>query len=226
MSNENIDDDDMNIGPSFENISLSSFGVFPMFSDIDEVLSQRCVEFILKANIILKPNFPLTFFINSPGGSVTAGWAITTMMETSNNPISTVALGEIASMGLMVFVAGSRGMRIMTPNTLVMSHQWSAGVFGKQHELVAARKLHDQLEHQFIRHLKYHTKMSEKLIRDTILGPSDAYLTAEECLKYGICDEIKDPFIRADNDLPASLKKKVRKPRAPKVPSNNVVLAA
>lgn len=207
-------DSDMVIGPSFDSISLSSFGVFPIFSAIDEVVSERCVEFILKANIMLKPDFPLTFFINSPGGNVTDGWAITTMMETSGNPISTVAIGEIASMGLMIFVAGDKGLRIMTPNTLVLAHQWSAGLYGKQHELVAARKMHGQVEDQFIAHLRKHTKMSEKMIREKLLGPSDSYLTPEECLKYGICDVISNPLNRNDGEIIDLLKK--RKPRRTK----------
>lgn len=220
MSTEQFSEDvgqDINIGPSFDAISLSSFGVFPIFGEIEQNISQRCIEFILKANIVLKPDFPLTFFINSPGGSVTDGWAMTTMMETSSNPISTVAIGEIASMGLMIFAAGTKGMRIMTPNTIVLAHQWSGGAYGKQHELVAARKMHDQLEKQFIAHLRHHTKMPEKLIRETVLGPSDAFLTPEECLKYGICDEIRDPFARNDDEIANVIAKKPKQKKPRKV---------
>jgi len=216
VAQDQNNDGELSVGPSFESVSLSSFGVFPIFSQIDEITAERCVEFILKANIMLKPDFPLTFFINSPGGSVTDGWAITTMMETSGNPISTVALGEISSMGLMIFVAGTKGMRIMTPNTLVLAHQWSGGAYGKQHELVAARKMHDQLERQFMNHFRKHTKMSEKQIREVLVGPSDMYLTPEECLKYGICDKICDPFLRDDSEVADVLKRKPRKPRKAK----------
>jgi hypothetical protein len=76
--------------------------------------------------------------------------------------------------------------------------------------------MHDQLEQQFIRHLRHHTKMSEKLIRDTVLGPSDAFLTAEECLKYGICDEIRDPFARDDDGISPVLTQKAKAKRKPR----------
>lgn len=195
-------------GPSLENLSLSMVGVHMLFGDIDVNSSHACAEFLLKANMVLDDGFPLTLFINSGGGSVTDGWAIIDIMDMSRLPVSTVAIGEICSMGLLIFSAGTKGMRVITPQTLVMAHQFTAGTWGKQHELVAARKLHDHLEKQFLRHFLKHSNMSEKQIRDVLMSPSDRWLTPEECIKYGLADEIKGVW----DESPVKVKVK----RAPK----------
>lgn len=190
-----------------DSVSLTNLGAYMLFEEIHEDSSLRLCEYLLKANMICDPRDTLTLFINSPGGSVTDGWAIIDVMEASRVDIQTVALGCIASMGVLIFVAGTKGKRIMAPKTAVMTHQFSTAFFGKQHELIAARKFHDTLEQQFIQHFLRHTKMTEKQIREFLLKPSDTWLTAEECLKLGICDEIRDPW---DDpvDEPAPKKKK------------------
>lgn len=177
-----------------DNISLSNLGAYMLFEEIHEESALRLCEYLLKANMICAPEDTLTLFINSGGGSVTDGWAIIDVMETSRINISTVALGCIASMAVLIFVAGTKGQRVMTPKTAVMTHQFSTAFYGKQHELVAARKFHDTLEKQFVEHFLRHTKMNEKQIREVLLKPSDTWLTAEECLEYGICDVIRNPF--------------------------------
>jgi ATP-dependent Clp protease protease subunit len=177
-----------------DNVSLTNLGAYMLFEEIHEDSALRLCDYLLKANMICDPNDALTLFINSPGGSVTDGWAIIDVMDTSRINISTVAMGCIASMAVLIFVAGTPGMRIMTPRTAVMTHQFSTAFYGKHHELIAARKFHDTLEKQFIEHFLRHTKMTEKQIRDVLLRPSDTWLTAEECLKYGICDEVRDPW--------------------------------
>lgn len=181
-----------------DNISLTNLGAYMLFDEVNEESAYHLCEYLLKANMICSHDDTLTVFINSGGGSVTDGWAIIDVMETSKIDISTVALGCIASMAVLIFVAGAKGKRIMTEKTAVMTHQFSTAFYGKQHELIAARKFHDTLEQQFIEHFLRHTKMTEKQIRDVLLRPSDTWLTAEECLKYGICDEIRNPFDRGD----------------------------
>ena len=181
-----------------DNISLTNLGAYMLFDEVNEESAYHLCEYLLKANLICNQDDTLTVFINSGGGSVTDGWAIIDVMETSKLDISTVALGCIASMAVLIFVAGAKGKRIMTEKTAVMTHQFSTAFYGKQHELIAARKFHDTLERQFIDHFLRHTKMTEKQIRDVLLRPSDTWLTAEECLKYGICDEIRNPFDRSE----------------------------
>jgi ATP-dependent Clp protease protease subunit len=200
-----------------DNISLTNLGAYMLFEDIHEDSSLRLCDYLLKANMILDPNDALTLFINSPGGSVTDGWAIIDVMESSRIAIQTVAMGCIASMAVPIFVAGTKGMRIMTPRTAVMTHQFSTAFWGKQHELIAARKFHDTLEQQFIDHFVKHTKMNEKQVRDILLRPSDTWLSPQECLKYGICDVIRDPW-DTEEEAVAKVKAAKKKPAPEKEP--------
>lgn len=195
-----------------DNVSLTNLGAYMLFEEIHEESSLRACDYLLKANMIFGANDALTMFINSPGGSVTDGWAIIDVMEASRVKISTVAMGCIASMGVSIFIAGTKGMRVMTPKTATMTHQFSAAFYGKQHELIAARKFHDHLEQQFIEHFMRHTRMDEKTIRDVLLRPSDTWLTPQECLELGICDEIRDPW--DVQDIPEEKPKKSRSKKA------------
>lgn len=179
---------------SIDAISLSSVGAHLIFTDINEMSAQRAVEFLLKTNIILQDKFPLTLFLNTPGGDCTAGYAIINVMEMSRLPISTVGLGEVASMGVSILASGTKGMRFVTKNTMIMSHQYSAGNGGKYHELIASRVMQDRLQETFVQHFKRTTTMTVKQINDILMGPSDRYLTPQECVGYGIIDFVKSPW--------------------------------
>lgn len=98
----------------------------------------------------------------------------------------------IASMGLMIFIAGEKGKRVLTPNTTIMSHQWSGGEFGKEHELLASVKNHKLISTMFMNHYKKHTGLTEKQIKTYLLPTSDVWLSAKEAKQLGICDEIRD----------------------------------
>ena len=205
---------DMSIGNTIDSISLQNIGTFMLWGDIDEESSYYACEFLIKSNIIFDSNENVTLFINSGGGAVSDGQAIIDVMETSNINIATRAIGQIASMAVSIFIAGTPGMRVMSKNCEVMTHQFTSYLEGKAHELVAVRQSHDNLEDRFIRHFIKHTKMSERNVRDILLGPSDRYLTAQECLKYGICDAVTDPWDFAGNHAKSAKtarKKPVRK---------------
>jgi ATP-dependent Clp protease protease subunit len=202
-----------------DNISLTNLGAYMLFEEIHEESALHLCEYLLKANIICAPDDTLTLFINSGGGSVTDGWAIIDVMETSRLNLSTVALGCIASMAVLIFVAGTKGLRVMTPKTAVMTHQFSTAFWGKSHELMAARKFHDTLEKQFIEHFVRHTKMTEKQVREVLLKPSDTWLTAEECLAYGICDVIRNPFEAEEEPAPKKKKAPAKAPAKKKKPA-------
>lgn len=179
---------------TLDNISLTSMGVYMLFDEIDEQTSKATCDFLLKANLLFPSENTITLFINSPGGSVTDGWAIIDVMETSHVGIQTVGIGEIASMGALIFVAGNKGKRILSRNSYMMTHQFAGYLYGKAHEMVAARKFHDKLEAQFIKHFVRHTKMTEKQVRDILLRESDTWLEPKEALKYGMCDIVSDPW--------------------------------
>jgi ATP-dependent Clp protease protease subunit len=113
-------------------------------------------------------------------------------MRGSAIPIRTIGLGQIASAGLMIFIAGDKGMRILTPNTSILSHQYSWGAIGKEHELFATVKEFDLTTKKMIQHYKKCTGLSEAKIREVLLPPQDVWLSPQEAKKLGLCDDVKD----------------------------------
>lgn len=173
--------------------SITEHGVFLLVGDIDESNTQDAIKFILSAN--LDPDCcwdHMTMIINSPGGYCTDGFALIDVMFGSSIPIHTVGLGQISSMGLMTFLAGEKGHRTLTPNCMILSHQYTGGTFGKEHELVASQKEFDILGEIIRRHYKRTTGLSKDEIDEYLLPSQDVWLTAKEAQKYGICDNVKD----------------------------------
>lgn len=193
MAADSIDQQPQQI-VTLDNVSLSSMGVYMLFDEINENSSKAACDFLLKANLLFSSDNTVTMFINSQGGNVSDGWAIIDIMETSHIGIQTVGIGEIASMAACIFVSGDKGKRMLSKNSYIMTHQFAGFLAGKAHEMVAARKIHDKLETQFIKHFVHHTKMTEKQVRDILLRESDTWLDPSECLKYGLCDIVSNPW--------------------------------
>lgn len=206
---------------SLDALSLNSLGTHLLYGAIDEQSAYETSHWLLKSALIYNPDEILTMFINSPGGNVDDGNAIISLMESNPHQIQTVAIGCIASMGVSIFIAGTKGLRLMTKNCLVMTHQFTTGMFGKQHELIAGNRMVQILENQFIEHYTRNTTMSAKQVKDILLGPSDRWLEPKECLKYGLCDKIVDTYVdksgqgTTDNVKPAA--KKAAKKKTTKV---------
>jgi ATP-dependent Clp protease, protease subunit len=169
---------------------LEDNGIFLLSGEIDYDTCDPAMRFIIKANFEAKFDH-LTLIINSEGGFINAGYSLIDIMEGSRIPIHTVGLGQIVSMGLQIFIAGAKGHRLLTPNTIIMSHQWSGASFGKEHELVAQQKHNEIVTQQVIRHYRKHTGLSESDIKKYLLPPTDVFLTATEAKKYKICDVVK-----------------------------------
>ena len=166
-----------------------SFYMF--FSDMDSQSSKEMCEWILQAN--LSPERPdvLNLVINSPGGSVHDAFAVIDVIRGSAIPVRTIGLGSISSAGLMLFISGTKGMRVLTENTSIMSHVYSWGSAGKEHELLAAVKEFDLTSQRIIQHYKRCTKLkSEKEIRKYLLPAQDVFMSSDEALRFGICDVI------------------------------------
>ena len=136
----------------------------------------------------------LTLGICSPGGDLNACFALIDVMKGSQIPIRTIGMGMIASCGLLMFISGEKGRRILTPNTSILSHQYSWGSFGKEHELFAAVKEFDLTTHRMVTHYKKCTGLTEKDIRQYLLPPQDVWLSAKEAKKLGLCDQIKETY--------------------------------
>lgn len=178
---------------SNEKSSLDDRGFYFLFEDITPSSILPAIEFILEQNFE-KNNKELTLVINSPGGDVCSAFALIDTMKGSKIPIRTIGLGMIASCGLLIFISGQKGRRILTPNTSILSHQYSWGSFGKEHELFAVQKEFDLTSKRMIDHYMKCTTMKEKEIKKLLLPPHDVWLSADEAKKYNICDEIKEVY--------------------------------
>jgi ATP-dependent Clp endopeptidase proteolytic subunit ClpP len=173
-------------------ISLNTLGAHLLFGEINTASVYQAVNFIIKSNLIFENKTDLTLLLNTPGGNVADGFALIDVMETSRLDISTVAVGQMASMGVLITAAGTKGKRIITKNTEIMAHQFSSFIYGKYHELVAGHKFHEQLKKTIVKHFKRHTVMTEKQINDILFAPSDRWLSPKEAKKFGICDEVRE----------------------------------
>ena len=178
-----LDKDDRN--------ELDDYGIFLWSGEVEDEKCEDAIRFFLESNLTGELEH-MTLIINSPGGYVNSGFSVIDVMQGSKIPIHTVGLGLIASMGLNLFITGAKGHRLLTPNTLVMSHQWSGERWGKEHELVASQKRDTIISEMIMRHYKKHTGLSEKNIRKYLLPESDVYLTAAEAKKLGICDIVRE----------------------------------
>jgi ATP-dependent Clp protease, protease subunit len=177
---------------NYDDTPLEALGAHLIFGEIDTDSMRDAITFLLKANTLITRE-ELTFHINSSGGSCTDGFALIDMIDISRLPIRTVSSGNIMSMGVLIACAGHKGRRFMTRNTEIMAHQYSWETdSAKYHELVAMHRAQELLAHKFIQHFLRHSTMTEAQIKDVMFGPSDKWLTPQECKKFGLIDIIID----------------------------------
>ena len=134
------------------------------------------------------PNKDISLYINSPGGSVTAGMAIYDTMNYIQPDVSTICLGMAASMGAFLLSSGAKGKRFALPNSEIMIHQPSGGAQGQATEIniVAEQILKTRTKLNSI--LAYNTgKSIDEIAKDT---ERDNYMTAQEALEYGLIDRV------------------------------------
>lgn len=167
------------------------------FSDhFDSTTTKPVISTIIEKNLLPQNERPkeITLVINSPGGEVHSAFALIDTMKGSAIPVKTVGLGMIASCGLLTFMSGTKGRRVITPNTSILSHQYSWGSAGKEHELFARVREFELSTARMIEHYKKCTGLSEKKIREILLPPEDKWLSAKEAVKYGIADKIVSTY--------------------------------
>ena len=139
-----------------------------------------------------KQHKELTLGRCSPGGDLNACFALLDVMMGSKIPIRTIGMGMIASCGLLMFITGTKGKRILTPNTSILSHQYTWGSFGKEHELFATVKEFDLTTNRLLTHYKKCTGLTEKMIREKLLPPHDVWLDSKQAKKLGLCDKVQE----------------------------------
>jgi len=172
---------------------LQESGMYVFMDEVNAETIKPVVEWILFANHVAKrKKKELLLMICSDGGSVEHAFALIDVMRSSSIPIKTVGLGTIASSGLLIFLAGNRDRRILTPNTSILSHQYSAYSEGKHHELFSITKEFNLVNERMVEHYKETTGLDEATIKSQLLPSSDVWLSAEEAMSMGICDYISD----------------------------------
>jgi len=172
---------------------LQEAGMYVFMDDVSPETIKPVIEWILVENHVnKKKKKELLLMICSEGGSMESAFALIDVMKSSAIPIKTVGLGQIASCGLLIFLTGTPGRRVLTPDTSILSHQYSWGSEGKHHELWAITKEFGLAQERMIRHYATTTGLDHATIREKLLPPHDVWLNANEALELGICDYVSD----------------------------------
>jgi len=144
------------------------------------------------------PDKDISMYINSPGGIVTSGMAIYDTMQFLKTPVTTICVGQAASMGALLLAAGTHGKRFALPNSRIMIHQPSGGTQGQATDIeIQAREI-IKIKERLNAILSSHTGQPiEKIARD---AERDYFMSAEEAKAYGLIDEIitKAPEVKKD----------------------------
>lgn len=134
------------------------------------------------------PDKDINFYVNSPGGLVTAGLAVYDTMQYIKPDIATVCIGQAASMGAVLLAAGTRGKRYSLPNSRILIHQPMGGFQGQASDIEIQAKeilrMKDRLNHILVEHSG---KSLEEIQKDT---DRDFFMSGEEAKKYGIVDHV------------------------------------
>ena len=154
---------------------------------IDYVIANLIIAQILFLNME-EPGKDINIYVNSPGGSVTAGLAIYDTMRFVKCDVATYCLGQAASMGSLLLAAGTKGKRYALPNARVMIHQPWGGTQGTASDIHIQAKEILKLRDQLNGILAHHTGQSlERIEKDT---DRDYFMSAEEAKNYGIVDNV------------------------------------
>lgn len=166
-------------------------------TQVDDVSANRvCAQLLLLS--AEDPRTDICLYINSPGGSVTAGLAIYDTLRLVPNDVSTLAMGFAASMGQFLLTVGAPGKRFALPNARIMMHQPSAGIGGTAADIEIQAENLEFTKKAIERITAEHTGQSEETIaRD---GDRDRWFTAEQARDYGIVDRVVETLadIRPD----------------------------
>jgi ATP-dependent Clp protease protease subunit len=152
----------------------------------DQVSALICAQLLFLESE--NPTKDIAFYINSPGGVVSAGLAVYDTMQYIRSPVSTVCVGQAASMGSLLLCAGAKGKRFALPNARVMVHQPSGGAQGQAADIeIQAREillLRHRLNEIYVTHSGQTLDAIERKLE------RDSYMSAEEAREFGLVDEV------------------------------------
>jgi ATP-dependent Clp protease protease subunit len=165
----------------------------------DEVTNRICAQILLLASADSEKDISL--YINSPGGSISAGMAVYDTMQYVKNDVATIAMGMAASMGQFLLCAGAPGKRYALPHARVMMHQLSGGIGGTAADIAIQAQSMLHIKKVMNERIGFHTGHSpEEIERD---ADRDRWFTAEEAKAYGMVDHVirKASDVNAANSL-------------------------
>ncbi|GIM69270.1 ATP-dependent Clp protease proteolytic subunit [Winogradskya consettensis] len=152
----------------------------------DEVTNRICAQMLLLASSDSEKDIAL--YINSPGGSISAGMAVYDTMQYIKNDVATIAMGMAASMGQFLLCAGTAGKRYALPHARVMMHQLSGGIGGTAADIAIQAESMLHIKHVMNDRIAFHTGHTpEEINRDS---DRDRWFTAQEAKDYGIVDHV------------------------------------
>ncbi|KAI0089857.1 Clp protease-domain-containing protein [Irpex rosettiformis] len=149
---------------------------------------------------------PIHLYINSPGGSVTAGLAIYDTMQYVSSPIHTYCIGQACSMGSLLLAAGEKGKRHALPNSSIMIHQPSGGASGQASDIAIHAKEILRVREVLTRIYQHHCGKDGESVQDGVdrfekALERDYFLTAQEALEFGIVDSVLERRPKSDSDI-------------------------
>jgi ATP-dependent Clp protease protease subunit len=178
---------------------------------IGDTIEDTMANLIIAQLLFLESEDPerdIYLYINSPGGVVTAGLAIYDTMQYLKAPVSTICVGQAASMGAVLLAAGAKGKRYALPNSRIMIHQGSGGFRGNTPDVLIQVKELETLVDKLMKIIAHHTGQTVEKVRHDV--DRDRFMSAEEAKTYGLIDEI---FVGKDSLI--ALAKAEEKERVP-----------
>lgn len=176
---------------------LRENGILFMDKEFDQENCMPLVKMIMEYNLMPEDKRPevIHLYINSPGGLVASAFHLIDVVKQSRIPVYTYGMGMIASCGVLLMMSGAKGHRYITPNTMVMSYEYSGGHRGKHTDLVDIRDHEDWVYERMITHYKKCTGKNETYIKKHLLPQArDKWLTPEEAVKHGIADKLVETY--------------------------------
>lgn len=181
----------LNLSASQESEDLRDYGVYHIVGPIGPGSLRNVNEDLILKNLDHSWTDDIQLIINSPGGVASEGWPLIDLMDWIRMDVRTIGMGDIYSFGSMLVAAGTAGKRFVTPNTSIMIHNFSGGVDGPYHEIVANMKqMHDE-HHRTVRFWTQHSKYkTPEDVKKYLLKSEDVHLTPQEAIEHGIIDGI------------------------------------
>ncbi len=158
---------------------------------VDGEINDAMADLVVAQLLFLESENPkkdINLYINSPGGSVTAGLAIYDTMQYIACPVRTICIGQACSMAAIILAGGEKDNRFILPSARVMIHQPSGGAEGQASDIIVTNRELQRLKELTTGILAFHTGKTTETVAKDILR--DHYLSAEEALSYGIVDKV------------------------------------